>query len=71
MWPNQKLIPHDKYNIRGTAHARTNRKDNIFMQRRLVQSLTYVLEWGPGTCTLTNLTTHGAGHIPRQYTLEK
>ena len=24
--------PHDKYNI---AHARTNRKDNIFMQRRL------------------------------------
>ena len=28
-------IPHDKYNIRGIAHARTNRKDNIFMQRRL------------------------------------
>ena len=26
-------IPHDKYNIRGIAHARTNR--NIFMQRRL------------------------------------
>ena len=28
-------IPHDKYNIRGIAHARTNRKDNIFRQRRL------------------------------------
>ena len=28
-------IPHDKYNIRGTAHARTNRKYDIFMQRRL------------------------------------
>ena len=28
-------IPHDKYNIRGIAHARTNRKDDIFMQRRL------------------------------------
>ena len=28
-------IPHDKYNIRGIAHARTNRKDNIFMQRQL------------------------------------
>ena len=27
--------PHDKYNIRGIAHARTNRKDDIFMQRRL------------------------------------
>ena len=27
--------PHDKYNIRGIAHARTNRKDNIFMQRQL------------------------------------
>ena len=28
-------IPHDKYNIRGIAHARNNRKDDIFMQRRL------------------------------------
>ena len=27
--------PHDKYNIRGIAHAPTNRKDNIFMQRQL------------------------------------
>ena len=29
-------IPHDKYNIRGIAHVRTNRKDDIFMQRRLL-----------------------------------
>ena len=29
--------PHDKYNIRGIAHVRTNRKDNIFMQRRVGQ----------------------------------
>ena len=28
-------IPHDKYNIRGIAHARTNRKDDIDIQRRL------------------------------------
>ena len=28
-------IPHDRYNIRGIAHAHTNRKDNISMQRRL------------------------------------
>ena len=28
-------IPHDKYNIRGIAHVRTNRKGDIFMQRRL------------------------------------
>ena len=28
-------IPHDKYNIRGIAHAGTNRKDDIFTQRRL------------------------------------
>ena len=28
--------PHDKYNIRGIAHVRTNRKDDIFMQRRLL-----------------------------------
>ena len=27
--------PHDKYNIRGIAHACTNREDDIFMQRRL------------------------------------
>ena len=26
-------IPHDRYNIRGIAHVRTNRKDDIFMQR--------------------------------------
>ena len=28
-------IPHDKYNIRGITHMRTNRKDDIFRQRRL------------------------------------
>ena len=28
-------IPHDRYDIRGIAHGRTNRKDDIFMQRRL------------------------------------
>ena len=44
--------PHDKYNICGIAHARTNRKDDIFMQRRLVQEFTHILEWGQGTCTL-------------------
>ena len=37
-------IPHDKYNIRGIAHARTNRKDDIYMQRRLVQRLLYIDE---------------------------
>ena len=37
-------IPHDKYDMRDIAHARTNRKDNIFMQRRQVQSFTYILE---------------------------
>ena len=26
-------IPHDRYNIRGVAHACTNRKDDIFMQK--------------------------------------
>ena len=30
--------PHGKYNIRGIAHARTNRKDDIFMRRRLVHT---------------------------------
>ena len=28
-------IPHDKYNISDIAHTRTNRKDDIYMQRRL------------------------------------
>ena len=44
--------PHDKYNIRGIAHACTKRKDDIFMQRRLVQNLTFILKWGQGTCSL-------------------
>ena len=38
--------PHGKYNIRSIAHALTNRKDNIFMQRQLVQNLTYIMEGG-------------------------
>ena len=48
--------PHDKYNIRGISHARTNRKDDIVMERRLVQNFTFILEWGPGTCSLTKHT---------------
>ena len=40
--------PHDKYNIRGIAHARTNRKNDIFMKRQLVQNFTFILEWGKG-----------------------
>ena len=49
-------IPHDKFNMHGIAHARTNRKYDIFIQRLLVQSLTYILELGQGTCTLTKHT---------------
>ena len=48
--------PHDKGYIRGIAHVRKNRKDDIFMQRRLVQSFIYILEWERGTCTLTKHT---------------
>ena len=43
-------IPHDRYDIRGIAHARTNRKHDIFMQRGLRQIFTFILEWGQGTC---------------------
>ena len=46
--PTGNGTPHDKYDIRAIAHARTNRKDNIFMQRRLVQNFTSILEWGKG-----------------------
>ena len=43
-------ITHDRYDIRGIAHARTNRKEDIFMQRRLGQIFTCILlEWGKGT----------------------
>ena len=41
-------IPHAKYNIRSIAHVRTNRKDDIFMQRRLGQIFICILEWGKG-----------------------
>ena len=47
---NGNGTPHDKYDIRGIAHARTNGKDDIFMQRRLVQNFTFIFEWGQGTC---------------------
>ena len=51
-----KGIPHDRFNIRGNAHEHTNRKDDIFMQRRLVQIFTFILEVGQGTCSLTKHT---------------
>ena len=41
-------IPHNKYDIWGTA--------DIFIQRQLAQSFTYILELGRGTCTLTKYT---------------
>ena len=40
--------PHNRYNISGIAHVRTNRKDNIFMQRGLGQIFICILEWGKG-----------------------
>ena len=54
-------IPHDKYNICGIAHVRTNRKDDIFMQRRLGQICICIFEWGKGLvqnpdCTRPKLT---------------
>ena len=47
---------HDKCNIRGIVHVRTNRKDDICMKRRLVQNFTFILEWGQGICSLTKHT---------------
>ena len=43
-------IPHDRYDVRGIAHARSYIKDDIFMQRRLGQIFTYILKWGQMTC---------------------
>ena len=48
--------PHDKYNILSITHERTNRKDDIFMQRRLVQNFIFIFQWGQGTCSLTKHT---------------
>ena len=42
-------IPHDRYDIRSIAHERTNRKDDIFMQRRQGQIFICILEWRQGT----------------------
>ena len=41
---------HIIYNIRSIAYVRTNRKDDIFIQRHLGQILTCILEWGQRTC---------------------
>ena len=38
--------PHEKYNVHGITHARVKRKDNIFMQRQLVQ----LIICGVSTC---------------------
>ena len=54
---------NDKHDILSIAHARTNRKDDIFIQRRLVQSFTYILEWGSKELVHKG-STHGAGYIP-------
>ena len=40
---NGNGIPHDRFDIIcGIAHVRTNRKGNIFMQRRLGQIIMYI-----------------------------
>ena len=57
--------PHDKYIIRGIAHAQTNRKDDIFVQRRLVQN--FILAWGQGL--VYSRSTHSPGHIPGIFSL--
>ena len=49
-------IPHDKYNIRGIAHVRTNRKDDISMQSRIRQICICILEWGKGLVKNPNRT---------------
>ena len=54
--------PNDKYYIRSIAHARTNRKDDIFMQ-----NFTLTLEWGKGLVHWQS--THCAEHIPRFFPL--
>ena len=53
-------IPQDRCNIRGIAHAHTNRKDNIFMQRRLVQNFNN----GVGARDLYIDEVLDTGHIP-------
>ena len=37
-------IPHDKCNLRGIAHARTNKKDNIFIQRLYIDKAHMALD---------------------------
>ena len=63
--------PHDKYDIRGIAHVRTNRKDDIFMQRRIVQNFTFILEWGQGTCSLTKQTWRWAYSLHAAYSASR
>ena len=58
---NKNGIPHDTYNVRGIAHACTNRKYNILMKRRLGQIFIFILEWVKGLvknqdCTWPRLT---------------
>ena len=49
-------IPRDRFNIRGNAHGRTNRKDDIFMQRRLGQILHVYWSGGKGLLKIEDRT---------------
>ena len=49
-------IPIDRFNIRGIAHVRTNRKDDILMQRQLDQIFICKLEWVKGIVKNQDLT---------------
>ena len=59
--------PHYEYDIHGIAHARTNRNDNIFMQRWLVQNFTFII--GVGSRDLFIDEAHVAGYIPGIFSL--
>ena len=53
--PEMELLMIHEIHAALLMHAKTE-KTKFFMQRRLLQSFTYVLEWRPGTCTLTKHT---------------
>ena len=42
-------IQHEEFNIGGIAHVHAQGKEDVFMQKLLVQSFTCIREWGYGT----------------------
>ena len=57
-------IPHDEYDIRGIAHARSAQTEKTTFSCKDDQCKTLHIYWSGGKVQVHSRSTHSAGHVP-------